>query len=1084
MTPVQEAQAQSCLSECLGHIVRGAHEGTIRSVFNSHLRAIAGAPLPWWAEEHFVRTEAALRIGRASPGFADNVVGLTAIEYEKNLLVPALHATGLGQVHDYIAGLLNGGASPDSVRGVLSDTVRWESYSVAAIAPTAVLGGISRDDLTLRLEVRVDCSAADVAAARQLHQFLTQQLGRDGGQKLTSDTLYTMLGVSSRTGAGFVAKCGSVTDAAFTANPSYAAMVQHLWSNFVSFIGTTSTGVFDRQAYVDELYLLTIAKLTAANVLNGRAMVSTPAELHAILDGRYFAARGLTNLVEYDYFGWLTKTPHLTALASAAQEMQAELRAFDFSAVRPQDLFGRMVAQMAERTQRVLLGQEPTPAWLVSQVVNAVDARQLDGRPRRYVDPCCGSGAFVVDVVAKRAAAPGFAALPRETRGQLLCEAIAGFDIDPLAVMLAKVSWLTAARPFLQDFDTSFPLSIPIYHADSLFATTPLTGSVTVGTAGDFTLRLDSHSVALPRFLTNPNLQSFFDEYAEGLYSSALTQARTVGGAVSAAAVSTILAAATVTCGAALTAAEVTAAEAFGLDFARAMTVLERDGRNGLWLYMLRNGYRPAMVRGSYSGVVTNFPWLALSKLADNPYKATLQELTAAFNIQPPADCAHHLELATIFFLHAGNHYLGADGVIGAVVPSSVVQGAHHTAFRAELFRLPPSSIELRIQEAWGVDRAAFSTNVAAVLIATKPVTAETLEGGHAATYGVTSLPLYLSTLGEKNAWTRFPIAGEGNAHYRALQGADVMPRTTWFHELTSTTGPRGAPFVRVAPIVVGTSSRSYLIQLAHLAEDFACTPGRSLKTDWLFPVLTSAHIVQFHTNEPADAVLPLLPRSGAARLIAPATLDTDRVAVAHFDEVFAGLDRVWPRDAPWYSATVFGRKLNYRNKLTAQQFLPGQKLVVFGAGGKHPCASSFSVLHGIADRLIFDQTVYWFEVADDDERDFVVGMLNSDALASTVRPFQPLGKYGERHIHKLAVQVLPKWDAASAEHQAVVQSSRALRAELLTAAVAHVQLAAALSTPTASISTRRSAIRRHLATLPSHAAYQTACWSVLPAIA
>lgn len=1082
MTPAQEAAAQASINACIAQIAQGAPEAVTRSIFTSYLRAIAGTPVPWWAEEHVVRTEAALGVGRVTPGFADNVVGLTAVEYEKDLRNTGLHSHGLDQVREYVAGLLNRGALPATVRGVLSDTVRWEAYSVVTVSsPTGVANSFTGHDVTLRLDFRVDCSAADAAAARQLHQFLVTHLGRYGGQVLTADTLHGMFGLDSMAGRHFVGDCDTVVVAAFTANPGYAAMIQHLWANFVSFIGTTISGVFDRSAYVDELYLLILAKLIAANVLADRALVSAPNELQAILDGRYFSARGLTNLVEHDYFGWLTRAPHVVGLVAVAGEIQNALRAYDFSAVRPQDLFGRVVAQMAAQTQRILLGQEQTPAWLVSRVVDAVDARQYDDQSRRYVDPCCGSGAFVVEVVARRAQAPGFAELPRETRGQALCEAIAGFDIDPLAVLLAKVSWLTAARPFLSDFDTSFPLSIPIYHADSLFAITPLSGNVAVAGTGDFTLRLDTHTVNLPRFMTQPGMQAFFDEYTEGLYAEALAQASTPTGSVAASAVSIIRVNAEVASDTTLDANEASAAEAFGLRFATTMTSLERNGRNGLWLYMLRNGYRPMMEQGSYNGVVTNFPWLALSKLGNNPYRATLQALTATFNIQPPADCAHHLELASIFFLHSASHYLGDKGVIGAVVPGSVIQGAHHAAFRAEQFRLPPSNADLHIREVLAVDRATFSTNVAAVVIATKPGTTHLITGGCVAENGLSTYPLYLSTLGSRNAWTRFAVAANGNAHYRALQGADVMPRTAWFHELMPAVGPRGAPYVQVDPIVVGASQRSYLVELAHAAVGFACTPGRRLKAAWVFPVLTSALIVQFHINQPADAVLPLLPRSGTNRNLAAASLSTDRVAAAHFGEVFAELNCLWPSQAPWGSSAVFTRKLNFRNKLTAQQFHVGQRIVVFGAGGKRPCAAAFTVPAATADRLVFDQTVYWFEVADDDERDFVVGMLNSDALAAAIRPFQPHGNYGERHVHKLAVQVLPQWDPASSQHQLVVQCTRVLRGDLMAAVAADARLGAVLSTPTASVATRRTTLRQYLGTLPSHAAYQNACWSVLP---
>ena len=54
-----------------------------------------------------------------------------------------------------------------------------------------------------------------------------------------------------------------------------------------------------------------------------------------------------------------------------------------------------------------------------------------------------------------------------------LTRAATGFDIDPLAVMLAKTTWVVTLSQYLQGAGQD--VVIPIYHADSLFATTPVT---------------------------------------------------------------------------------------------------------------------------------------------------------------------------------------------------------------------------------------------------------------------------------------------------------------------------------------------------------------------------------------------------------------------------------------------------------------------------------------------------------------------------------------------------------------------------------------------------------------------------------
>jgi hypothetical protein len=153
------------------------------------------------------------------------------------------------------------------------------------------------------------------------------------------------------------------------------------------------------------------------------------------------------------------------------------------------------MAQLAKRSQRLLLGQEWTPAWLAAEVV----AKTIEGIPEtedpRLVDMCCGSGAMVVEAVklAKRrldaAGTPGDAAYV--TR---LTHAITGFDIDPLAVMLSKVGWVVAARDSLEPFG-AFQVSIPVYHADSLFATTPLSKKLDEETgSGLYELVLDDRT--------------------------------------------------------------------------------------------------------------------------------------------------------------------------------------------------------------------------------------------------------------------------------------------------------------------------------------------------------------------------------------------------------------------------------------------------------------------------------------------------------------------------------------------------------------------------------------------------------------
>lgn len=159
-------------------------------------------------------------------------------------------------------------------------------------------------------------------------------------------------------------------DSAFKSNPVYAALISKVWSDFISYLGGAGVGEeFDKETYIGELYILTLAKLLCANVISDKALISTDEEIFSILDGSFFQNRGYTNLVEYDYFGWLNKNEHVKALLSVAQKIQDDLAAYDFSTAPSEDLFGVLMTQLAKRSQRLLLGQEWTPAWLARALV-------------------------------------------------------------------------------------------------------------------------------------------------------------------------------------------------------------------------------------------------------------------------------------------------------------------------------------------------------------------------------------------------------------------------------------------------------------------------------------------------------------------------------------------------------------------------------------------------------------------------------------------------------------------------------------------------------------------------------------------
>ena len=114
-------------------INNGALEDVLRHLLSTNLVSIF-PDRPHWIQVHADRAESRLHFldenNVERNGFADAVVGKTAIEYEKNLKVQTIFQEGYIQVKEYCSGLYNQGIQANEIYGILSDTVHWYGYTV------------------------------------------------------------------------------------------------------------------------------------------------------------------------------------------------------------------------------------------------------------------------------------------------------------------------------------------------------------------------------------------------------------------------------------------------------------------------------------------------------------------------------------------------------------------------------------------------------------------------------------------------------------------------------------------------------------------------------------------------------------------------------------------------------------------------------------------------------------------------------------------------------------------------------------------------------------------------------------------
>ena len=1062
-------QARELIRRCLRLRASSVNEAVLRSELMSYLRLIFLQPEDdSWISHYSKGTEAQTIIGQAGGGtanrFIDNLVGSTTIEYEADLRVPAKMREGYGQVKEHTAGLIRSGIPISQVRGILSDTVDWYAYDVflaASVQPETC----TTEDVTLQLIDVLSIQLDDALTAERFVNFIRKHLAREQSRPLSADLLTYDLGLDS---TSYQRRVGPLVDLVETGRvvDSSILVATDLWSQFVDYLEGESGG-FRTAAYVDEVYLCVLARLLTANVLLRHAMLSDDQQLKEILDGSYYRDQyQLENMVEQDYFGWLNSPQHADKLLPIAHEIQRDLYAYDFSWHPEEDLFGRLMAQLARRSQRKLLGQEWTPSWLARLLAERCLDNLPEGETPRIVDMCCGSGAILAEIV-------------KTARSRLhlsdmlsLQDVATGFDIDPLAVSLSKATWVATLAAEINA--ARRPIVIPIYHADSLFAVTPVSKAIPLfGEGAPIEVSLDGGIIELPSALVQPEYGGLFERIVDWAYDEAIDakqrgEAGQLTKGVAEDFLKGVVAATGLTMPADLEEAICKAVYAL----ASRMASLAISDRNGIWAFILRNAYRPGLLSGQFNGLVSNPPWLAMSRLADNPYRLMLRERARIYGIQPEGQSFLHLELGTTHLLHAVDRYLASHASIACLVPGTVFNGHHHEPFRQRKFLNSQRPIHLQIEEVWQIAPGTFKYPGAAIIgqrDRTGVEVGSTVISGFVASHnGLDKVDFSERSIGTtRTAWVLEREGAPAATHYAGelpQQGADLMPRKAVSIEILDDIGPEYR---------VDTPSRGS-------PWGFTVKAAKELKDD-RFPGYVAPEFI--HTMAQSENLLPFLLGQHRAPVAIPAvrddqggwtvleTTEIGRMGFTRTARRFRSIDERLRRAG---QGKTLQSRVDERHKLTRQTFGSEGYLVLAGAGGKYICAACISLEE--ASDLIVDQTLYWQVIADAGEAWYRVGMLNSHAMTEAVTPFNPKGAFGERHIHALPYRLMPPYDPAIDEHARIPDLAQRAT-EIVRRMVAED---AFLRDPSRALHVRRGKVREQLVSTPEYQELEYLCSVIL----
>ena len=584
---------------------------------------------------------------------------------------------------------------------------------------------------------------------------------------------------------------------------------------------------------------------------------------------------------------------------------------------------------------------------------------------------------------------------------------------------------------------------------------------------------LDGETVRVPSALVSPKYRSLFEGTVDWAYDEAKdakardsldqitldTAGRSLAGAAADTPVPAYL-------------KEIFAGTAFAL--AHRMAKLAIDDRNGIWAFILRNAYRPGLLAGQFNGLVSNPPWLAMSSMADNPYRSLLADRAQLYGIRPTGQSFLHLELGTVHLMHAINRYLAPNASIACLVPGTVFRGDHHKPFRQRGFLTSQRPVPFQIREVWEIAHGTFHYPGGAVIGLKKPDAASL---GSAAVAGFVAGENGLERAGfselrmgaSKIAW-KLADAETASAEHSddALpqQGADIMPRVAACVDILDERGPE----YRIDTPGYGSVWEFTIKSAKKLSgEGF---PGYAAP-QFIYRMAQSVNLLPFLLGEHRAPIAVPAVRADDGRWSILGPAEIRRMGFTNTARRFQNIN---DRLATIENGKTMQERIDELGKLTKQRFGRRGHLVVAGAGGKRVCAASIPV--GEASRLIVDQTLYWQVVADAGEAWYRVGMLNSQALTDAIDPFNPRGEFGERHIHTLPYRAMPIYDPDNAEHARISALSR----KVAEAAREAVAADAFLQDPNRALSARRRRLRAQLVSVPEHQELERHCSAALAA--
>jgi hypothetical protein len=893
----------------------------------------------------------------------DVELGATVIEVKKDLRKGKVRVEAIEQLYGYVASRMK--QTSQRYVGLLTDGALWECYHTRA------------DALELVTSITVDHAAPD------LDSFLIWLEGVLGtAQAITP----TPAEIEARLGAHSSSHAldSSSLRALYLDNKENPSVIlkRTLWARLLtSALGTQFED--SDELFIEHTLLVNSADIIAHALLGLPVATLSPASL---LAGSKFDESGIRGVVERDFFDWVIEVP---SGPDFVRSVAKRLVRFDWSKV-DQDVLKFLYESVIGPETRKRLGEYYTPNWLAYRMVKDMLSDPL---ATRVLDPACGSGTFLFHAVRIYIEAA-------EKKGHTLkdiltnvTQHVIGLELHPVAVSIARVTYLLAlGRSRLVD-PTRGPIQIPVYLGDSIQWREQQADLLSSGT---LTVHADDKQELFPTEMKFPDSlledAGRFDQLVQELADRAA--ARKPGAAVPS--ISGVF--------------QRLGISAAGHDMIKStfkvMCNLHDQGRDHIWGYYIRNLARPMWLSRGKNRVdllIGNPPWLAYRHMTGEMQEA-FRRMSESRGLWHGAEVATHQDLSALFVARAVQLYLKQGGRFAMVMPNAAVDRAQFGGFRTGKFPDNTEPVAIRFLPSWDLRRLRphFFPRGSSVVFGSReqqagsmPVDIDIWTGRLPVTGSAWSA--VESTITRASGHARI-ADGEVQSPYRDrfLNGAVFAPRVLFMVDVIPP-GPLGLPAGRLH---VRSSRNPNEKKPWSTLQDVEGT----VETEFVRPMFNGENLLPYRLTTPTKAVVPWEP-AGMLAVIG------ERI------ELYPGLAEWWRQgEQLWLEHRSSERltlieQLNYQSKLESQFPIPAFR-VIYNASGMHLNAALVDDA-----RAVINNGLYWATTTSLDEASYLCAILNSPVTTEFARPYMSYGK-DERHFHKHIWELpIEEFDASKDTH-------------------------------------------------------------------